>query len=169
MTIDHVRVIYAEHAAFVWRVLRGMGIADTQIEDAVQDVFVVVQRRYAEFDHRAKIRTWLFEIAYRIAQQHRRSRARTHTLVDLDEAVHASEPSPVQHLEQNESLRLVGQLLEMLDEEKRIVLVLADLEGMTAPEIAELLSVPLNTVYTRLRRARIQFNEALASRAGRET
>ncbi len=62
-----LEAVYKRHARFVWRVLRGMGISDSSVEDAVQDVFLVVQRRLNAFDHQHSIKTWLFEIAYRIA------------------------------------------------------------------------------------------------------
>src|SRR4051794_22631911 len=68
--------IYADHAGFVFRVLRGMGVADSGVEDALQDVFVVVHRRLPEFDGRYSMRTWLFEIALRVASDHRRKQRR---------------------------------------------------------------------------------------------
>jgi RNA polymerase sigma factor (sigma-70 family) len=64
--------VYSQNARFIWRVLRGMGVPDALIEDAVQDVFVVVHRRLAEFDGRHSIRTWLFAIAYRVSRDHLR-------------------------------------------------------------------------------------------------
>lgn len=155
--------IYLAHARFVWRVLRGMGIGETHVPDAVQDVFIVVHRRYAEFDHRHKLRTWLFEIAFRVAHEYRRKHARAAALVPLDDDVlPCPDQSPVEVAEQSDRLRLVHKLLDQLSEDKRLVLVLSDLEGMTAPEVAELTRTPLNTVYTRLRRARAEFSECLA-------
>src|SRR5690349_19842165 len=56
--------VYADHAAFVWRVLRGMGVSEPIVEDAMQDVFMVVHRRLAEFDGLGSIKTWLFQIAF---------------------------------------------------------------------------------------------------------
>ena len=163
--------IYFEHASFVWRVLRGMiGVSDPLVQDALQDVFMVVHRRYPEFDHHCSVRTWLFEIAYRVACRYRRQRARNHAWVDLDdEQRRAPGSSPAELVEQNESVRLLGQLLDQLDEDKRMVFVLAEVEGMSVPEIAAVIHVPLNTVYSRLRRARISFNAALARQQQRRT
>jgi RNA polymerase sigma-70 factor (ECF subfamily) len=108
------------------------------------------------------VRTWLFEIAYRVAQVHRRNWACTNTQVSLGEELQSSTRSPHEQLERQETAELLGQLLDKLDEDKRMVLVLADIEGLTAPEIAELTGLPLNTIYTRLRRARGEFSAALA-------
>ena len=89
--------VYAEHVAFVWRTLRTFGVAESQIEDAVQDVFVVVHRRLPEWEARAAMTTWLFAIARRVASTHRRRavdhRDRTETLVD--------EPAGGGHFRQN--------------------------------------------------------------------
>jgi RNA polymerase sigma-70 factor (ECF subfamily) len=154
--------LYSDNASFVWRVLRGMGVHSSVVPDAVQDVFIVVHRRYPDFDHGCQVRTWLFEIAYRVAKDHRRKWARTNTQVSLGEELQSSTRSPAEQLERQETAELLGQLLDKLDEDKRMVLVLADIEGLTAPEIAELTGLPLNTIYTRLRRARGEFSAALA-------
>jgi RNA polymerase sigma-70 factor (ECF subfamily) len=152
--------IYAEHAGFVWRVLRGMAIGRPQIEDAVQDVFIVVHRRYAEFDHRSKVQTWLFEICYRVAHAHRRQHKALQALTISDDELPARTPSPAEQLEKHERARLLFGLLDKLPEDKRMVLLLVEIEGMTAPEVAEALKLPLNTVYSRLRRARSEFSAA---------
>jgi RNA polymerase sigma-70 factor (ECF subfamily) len=160
--------IYAEHAAFVFRILRGMGVADGAVEDALQDVFIVVHRRLAEFDGRHAVRTWLFEIALRVASDHRkkqrRMKARHASLVD--DLPHP-DGDPSAHGERAEVTRAVLRTLERLSDAQRMILVLADLEGMTAPEIAELSRLPLSNVYTRLRRARIAFTTAWEIEHGR--
>lgn len=159
--VGDIGAIYTAHAGFVWRVLRGMGIAQPQIEDAVQDVFIVVHRRYPEFDHRSKLQTWLFEICYRVAQAHRRRQASARVLVSVDDELRAQTRSPAEQAEQHEDARLLFALLDRLDDAKRMVLLLAEVEGMTAPEISETLGIPLNTVYSRMRRARAEFSQAL--------
>jgi RNA polymerase sigma-70 factor (ECF subfamily) len=159
------QVVYAQHAAFVFRVLRGMGVPDGFVEDALQDVFMVVLRRLPEFDGRHALRTWLFEIALRVASDHRRKHKRRHYHEPLsDDLAHAA-ATPAEESERAETTRAVMSTLERLSEDKRMVLVLADLEGLSAPEIAELARLPLSNVYTRLRRARIAFSEAWGARA----
>src|SRR5687768_16828236 len=76
------RALYAEHAGFLFRVLRGMGVAEASVEDAAQDVFIVVHRRLPEFDGRHKLRTWLFEIAFRTACNYRRKQRARHSHAD---------------------------------------------------------------------------------------
>jgi len=159
--------VYRQHAAFVWRVLRGMGIGEPAVEDAVQDVFVVVHRRLPEWDGRHSIKTWLFEIAYRVACEHRRKGQRARAHQELPDEVEDAAPGPARSAEQQQDLELLSRALDRLSDEQRVVLVLTELEGMTAPEISAATGVSLNTVYTRLRRARIAVDEALRALRGR--
>jgi len=156
--------VYAGQIHFVWRVLRGMGVSDGLVEDAAQDVFVVVHRRLGDFDGRFSIKTWLFEIAFRVACDYRRRVKRTAGHEPVDESLRDTAPSPADYAERGEALRLVEELLDELDDDKRAVLLLSEIEGMTAPEIAVVMGAPLNTVYTWLRRARAQLSEAVAKR-----
>jgi RNA polymerase sigma-70 factor (ECF subfamily) len=158
-----LEAIYEEHFDFVWRSLRRLGIPDAQLDDAVQDVFVVVHRRLGEFEGRSTLKTWLFGIALRVASVHRRTAARrpTEPLVE-DPPDQTANPLADALTEAAEAARLVRQLLEYLDEDRRAVFVLAELEEMTAPEISAALGVNLNTVYSRLRLARRDFDAALA-------
>jgi RNA polymerase sigma-70 factor (ECF subfamily) len=119
-----------------------------------------------EFDGRFSIKTWLFAIAYRIASDYRRKIKRA-AHEPLNEALPDRAPTPAESAEQSEALHLFEELLDVLDENQRIVLILAEIEGMTAPEIAAITATPLNTVYSRLRRARAQLSEALAERKER--
>jgi RNA polymerase sigma-70 factor (ECF subfamily) len=156
--------VYTANVAFVWRVLRGMGVTDALVDDAAQDVFVVVHRRLPEFDGRFAVKTWLFEIAYRVACDYRRKSKRAASHAPLGEDLRDRAPSPADSAAGNESLHLLEELLDGMDNEKRAVLVLSGIEGMTAPEIAAMTATPLNTVYTRLRRARAELSDALAAR-----
>jgi RNA polymerase sigma-70 factor (ECF subfamily) len=161
--VPSLEAIYEEHFDFVWRSLRRLGIPDAQLDDAVQDVFVVVHRRLGEFEGRSTMKTWLFGIALRVASVHRRTAARrpTEPLVE-DPPDQTANPLADTLTEAAEAARLVRELLECLDEDRRAVFVLAELEEMTAPEISAALGVNLNTVYSRLRLARRDFDAALA-------
>jgi RNA polymerase sigma-70 factor (ECF subfamily) len=167
--------IYREHFDFVWRSLRRMGVAPGSMDDAAQDVFLVVHRKLASFQGRSSVKTWLFGIVARVAHDHRRSEKRKGEPVRyqgptaLDSLPDRATPGPMQRAEHNASIRLLEELLSQLTPEKREVFLLAELEQMTAPEIGEALSVPLTTVYSRLRAARIEFEEALSGhRAGQK-
>jgi RNA polymerase sigma-70 factor (ECF subfamily) len=160
--------VYQEHFGFVWRSARGLGVRPPAIEDVVQEIFVVVHRLLGEFEGRSTVRTWLSRIVLNVVRHHRRSLARKspHELSrepppDPD-ALPARGPDPCETAELSEGTRLVQRLLESLDEEKREVLVLAELEQLTVPEIADALGLKLNTAYSRLRLARRAFDESLA-------
>ena len=157
--------VYEAHFRYVWRCLRSLGVHDAQLDDALQDVFIVVQRRLPEFDGGAQLRTWLYAIALRISRKYRdRSRREPASL----EAARESQPELVlEHSGegaalQNERLALARVALEALTDEQREVFVLARVEQMSAPEIAHVIGIPLNTVYSRLRAARLSFEAGVA-------
>jgi RNA polymerase sigma-70 factor, ECF subfamily len=158
--------LYREHFDFVWRVLRGMGVLEANLEDAAQDVFMIVLRRLPEFDGRASPRTWLFEIALRVASNHRRTVRRKGEHGALDEQMPHGGPTPAEAADSRRALAQVLDVMDALDEELRVVLVLSELEGMTAAEVSELTGTNPNTVSSRLRRARAAFRAELERRTG---
>jgi RNA polymerase sigma-70 factor (ECF subfamily) len=158
--------VYAEHVDRVWRSLRSLGVPEASVEDAVQDVFLVVHRRLGEFAGRSSLRTWLFGIVLHVARNARRRERRKGGTTPLDVEPASPLPGPHDEAETAEALSLVARVLEDLDEPKREVFVLGELEEMTAPEIAEALGIPLNTAYSRLRAARLAFAAALARHEG---
>jgi len=156
-----VAEVYESHFEFVWCALRRLGVRAT-LEDAVQDVFVVVARRLAEFEHRSSIKTWLFGIALRVAKVHRRRGARSGSEVEVnDERLVGTHVDPQQAAVETQAAAIVQGLLDQLTEERRVIYVMAELEDFSAPEIAETLGITLNTVYSRLRLARRDFEGAL--------
>jgi RNA polymerase sigma-70 factor, ECF subfamily len=157
--------VYAEHFAFVWRTLRRFGVRESHLDDAAQETWVVVHRRLASFEGRSSLRTWLVGIAVRVASDHRRWRRRKdpHDPMPDDPPFAAPGVSPEGAAERAQAARLLDALLDTIPEERRAVFVLTELEGMSAPEVSEALGVPLNTVYSRLRVARSEF-ETAASR-----
>ena len=154
--------IYAEYFDFVWRSVRRLGVAEAGIDDAVQDVFLVLHRRLPEFEGRSSVKTWIFGIALRVARDHRRLLRRKGLHEHLNETIADETRGPLESAEQSEAARFVERFLASLDADKRAVFILADLEDMTAPEIAETLAVNVNTVYSRIRAARAAFESELA-------
>ena len=152
---------YEAHADFVWRSLRRMGVPDHGADDALQDVFLVVHRRFAEYDQSRPIKTWLYGIALRVARDHRRRMKRKGGLEPLGEALADTSAGPQEAAINSEGLRMVHQLLDRLDEDKREVFVLAELEQLTGAEISEILGINQRTVYSRLRAARAEFDAAV--------
>ncbi len=158
--------VYEAQFAFTWRNLRRLGVRDSQLRDATQDVFLVVHRRLGDFEGRGSLRAWLYSIVVRVASQYRRTRLRKELehSEDPDGVADTTRLGPEDSAGQNEDVRLLMELLDALDEGKREVFVLSDLEGLTAPEVAELLELKLNTVYSRLRAARLELKTALERR-----
>lgn len=152
--------VYEGQFEFVWRSLRRLGVAVSSLDDATQEVFLVVHRRLHEFEGRARLTTWLFRIALNIAEHHKRRAARKPTDV-LPDTVASNTRSPQDVLVERQEYELVYTLLGKLDDEKRTVFVMAELEEMSPNDIADVLHVPVNTVYSRLRVARQQFVDHL--------
>jgi RNA polymerase sigma-70 factor (ECF subfamily) len=155
--------LYADHHAFVWRCLRGLGVADEALEDAAQEVFLVVHRQMDRFEARSSVKTWLFGIANNVANNHRRTTRRKDARVGaLAAEPRAGAGGPLEHAQAQEAARFVRDFLAGVGAKKRDVFLLAVLEQMSMPDVACALSIPLNTAYTRLRAARADFQRALA-------
>jgi RNA polymerase sigma-70 factor, ECF subfamily len=159
------RDIYEEHFRFVWRVLRRLGVREADAEDAVQDVFVVVHRKLDAYEARGRVRTWLFAICMRVAADRRRLADVRRQVSDTDAVERRQDADDLgAKMEQRESLALLETILDELPLEQRAVFVMFELEGCTGDEIAELLELPLGTVYSRLRLARQTFQAKLSRR-----
>lgn len=161
--------LYEAYFDFVWRSVRRLGVADALLDDAVQDVFVVVHRRLADFEGRSAVKSWIFGIARRVASDYRRRASRKDRgKVSADGLADSRTLDPAQRVQRSEAVELLYQMLEGLDEVKREVFVLAELEEMTVPEIAEAIETNVNTVYSRLRAARQAFERQVARHLARE-
>lgn len=146
--------LYAEHFDFVWRSLRRLGVASNALDDGCQDVFMVVHRRLAEYQPRYSPRAWLFAIVRRVASDYRRMVSRKGGLAPLRDNLPASEHDPHERALQSQAGRIVHEFLATLDDDRRAVFSLAELEQMNAHEIADALEVNQSTVYSRLGSAR---------------
>jgi RNA polymerase sigma-70 factor (ECF subfamily) len=164
------RGIYDEHFPFVWRSLRRLGVRESDLPDAVQDVFLVVHRRLPEFEGRSKMSTWIFGICFRIASD-RRKAGRLVKLADSDDQLFDTPDERVDIAAETERRQGLEKLEALLDEmplEQRAVFTLFELECMTGEDIAQTLEIPLGTVYSRLRLARDTFRRAAARLQARE-
>lgn len=155
-----IEAMFRAHYSFVRRVLRYWGTPPGALEDATQDVFIVVTRSVERLREGVDERSWLLGIARRIARNHRRTSLRHHIRCLVLGAARVEPPAPLDA--RHERAALAVRLLQELPEPQRVIVVLGDLEGWTAPEIAEALGIKLNTVYSRLRLARRRM-EALRS------
>jgi RNA polymerase sigma-70 factor (ECF subfamily) len=165
-----VQEVYEAHFAFVWRSARRLGMRPPQLEDVVQEVFMVVQRRLPEFEGRSSVRTWLFAITRLVVRGH----IRRHVRRALPLPEHGPEledlnaRSPEKQLLAREDAELLHALLDELSADEREVFVLAQLEELSGPEIAQALELPVRSVYGRIAAARKNFEKALQRARARE-
>ena len=157
-----IAVLYDAHARRVWRMVARLGVAPSAIEDVVQDVFLTAHQKLAEFAGRSTAETWLIGIAVRLAANARR---RTRTEVPLADTELDPSRTPEQQLLQRRSLEELERVLGRLPDEQREVVVLIDLEQLTAPQVADTLGVKLNTIYSRRRLGRAALARALSATA----
>jgi RNA polymerase sigma-70 factor (ECF subfamily) len=159
--------VYDANVDFVWRIVARLGVRPESVEDVTQEIFVVVARKLPEFQGLSSIRTWLFQIARRVVHDHRRTVRRREPppergqAAEVDDLRASDDHAPDVAAERSEAVRILHTILDDLDEEKREVFVLAELEELPVPQIAEAIGVNVNTVYSRLRLARGAFNQAL--------
>ncbi len=152
--------LYRQHAGMVRRALRQLGVPATSLDDAVQDVFVVLHRRIDDFERDRSLKNWLWGIARGVASGYRRSthrRERLHAALPTPQAT----DSPERGIARHQAAAVLDRFLGSLDADKCAVFVLSEIEGRRGPEIAELLDVNVNTVYARLRAARQRFQAAM--------
>lgn len=154
--------VFRAHHEFVWSSARRLGCPPDAIDDAVQEVFMIAARKLPELARPEVVKTWLFRAAINVVRNHRRGQARRerrHVVVGQHAPRHAPD-----HGVRYEAAETLLELLDLLDEDRRVVFVLASFEQMTAPEISAALGVKLNTVYSRLRSARELLERAIVDR-----
>ncbi len=150
---------YRVHVQTVARWTRQLGGAQIDVEDVVQDVFLVVSRRLAGFRGEARFTSWLFEITRRIVANHRRRQRWSLGRSVSQEATSLASPArdPLAELERRQAGAVLYRALDKLPERYRTVLVLYEIEGLSTREIAELCQLNLSTVKVHLYRARARF------------
>jgi RNA polymerase sigma-70 factor (ECF subfamily) len=158
-----VRAIFDQHFEFVWRALRRLGVPEADVDDALQEVFVVVHRKLPEFEARSKVTTWLYGICFRVASDHLR-KVRLHREEITESVPDAPDPSdtPEERLQGREARARLDEVLAMLDTDKRAVFVMYEIDELPVETIAEIVGVPVGTVYSRLRAAREEFDRAVS-------
>lgn len=165
--VPHFEDIYRAHYAKVTRWVRVCGVPELWVDDVAQDVFVLVHRKLPEYEARGSMTAWLFAITRRVAKDFRRGRARAQARNEKS-APPTEFPSQDESIARHEALEFMEHFLGRLDEAKRFVFVLSDVDGLSAPEVAEVLDIPAKTVRSRLRVARGKFEEAVARKARSE-
>ncbi len=151
------RTLFESEYGYVRGAVTRMGIRPADVPDVVHDVFVIVHRKLGELDTARPVRPWLFGIAFRVAVGVKRKMGYRSEQPDGGEsAVFAPSqaPSPEDAMSDNQRREMLAGAMDLLDDEKRAVFVLHDLDGNSMPIVAESLDIPLNTAYSRLRLAR---------------
>ena len=155
------REIYEAHVNYVWSSLRRLGVRESDLEDVAHDLFVAVYKRFGTYDPSKAIRPWLFGFAIRFASDYRDRAGHRREVIDIDVDM-IDEATPLdQAVDERRRSALVRAALDGIELDRRAVFVMHDIDGMSVPEIADALDVPLNTAYSRLRLARDQFTSAV--------
>lgn len=163
--------VYQQYFDLVWSTARHLGVDAAALDDVVQEVFMVIHSRLETLRQTESLRSWVYGVTRRTVSSFRRGQ-RHRAASGAEFAVTAdwtatAPPTPQSLSELSDQHRLLLRLLDEMDEAKREVFVLAELQEFTAPEIAEALEIPLNTVYSRLRLARQAFEQSRAREAAR--
>ena len=146
-----------EHFAFVWRVLRRLGLSESDADDSAQQVFLSTSRRLSDIGVGSE-RAFLFSTAVNVAAHAHRSQRRWQELPESEiDNRRDSVPGAEELIDRRRARELFDQILEAMPMDLRLVFVLFEVEQLTMAEIARMVEVPPGTVASRLRRAREDF------------
>ncbi len=158
---------YQQIAVLAWRTLRRLGVPESSLADASQDVLLVVHRRRSDFRGDSSLSTWVYGIVLRVASNYRRTRRRSFAVFDrsrnaAEVSASTKAPSPLEHAEQRAAVAALERILDDMPETLRSAFVLVELEELETAEAARLLDVSESTCRSWLQRARKSFNVAVA-------
>jgi len=156
--------LFRQHAPFVFRVLRRLGVAEAEVEDVCQEVFIAVHRGLPEFEARSSLKTWIYAIAVRRAASHARVGFRRYERPTDSLPERTGSADPAAEVERLRARELLDALLARLSDDKREVFVLYELEELSMREVAEIVGCPLQTAYGRLHAARRELQRAARAR-----
>ena len=170
-------VFYRKTWRFVLRCLGRLGVPPSALDDVFQEVFLVVHRRLPEYEAPAENqdqaeRVWVFQILRFVLRSHRRQHFRKEAVFRSDstdlESVAAATDTPHVIAERSERVRLLYELLATLDDGKRELFVLVELEGLSVRDAASALGLNERTAYSRHNVARAEFNKAFERSRARD-
>ncbi len=157
-----VATVFRENLPFAFRALRRLGVAEADIDDVCQEVFVVVMRRLADFEGRSQVRTWIYGICARTASDYRKRAPRRREVLTDTPPERVEPKGPHEYATESEARDLLDRILAQLDDDKRAVFVLYEIEELPMAEVAQALECPLQTAYSRLHAARKRVQELAA-------
>jgi RNA polymerase sigma-70 factor, ECF subfamily len=169
-TVPSFQAVYAQYFDFVWASARRLGVDASAIDDVVQEVFIAIHGSLHTLQRPEALKSWIYSVARRtVSNHHRAARARGgKSATVFDDELESHQPTPFEVSEKNSDLQLLANLLAELDEPKREVFALVEIEEMSVPEVADALDIPVNTAYSRLRAARLAFEAAVARQDARD-
>jgi len=144
---------------YVYRTLRRLGTAASEVDDLAQEVFLALRRCWNDYDQDRPLRPFLFGISFRIASAYERKRRREVAFGVVE--VGDMGPGPDDALQSKQARALVMAALERIPLPRRAVLVMHDIDDVPVTEVAAAFSIPLFTVYSRLRKARKELQVAI--------
>jgi RNA polymerase sigma-70 factor (ECF subfamily) len=168
--VPSFHLVYRQYFDFVWSSVRRFGAEPDAMDDLVQEVFVVIHAKLDTLEKPEALRSWIYSVVRRTVSTYRRAqrvRATSGIVADAASDAVSSGPTPLEQTETSAELKVLANLLAQLDEPKREVFALVELDELTVPEVAAVLGIPLNTAYSRLRAARQAFDAALARHLAR--
>lgn len=164
---ERVRAMFEADYDFIWRSLRRFGVPPSRVDDAAQQVFVIASQKLDVIAEGSE-RSFLFGTAMRVASDVRRSApVRREVASDGADLEPDASPLPDELVDRRRARAMLDRVLDEMDDDLRAVLVMFELEGLSSPEIAELMNIPVGTVASRLRRAREDFEARVARIAAR--
>ena len=150
------RTLFDRYASFVWRTLKYQSVADRDLDDVSQEVFLVVFRKLPEFEAHGSVRAWIYGVCIRVAADYRKRARHRHEILVSETPDGAIEPVASLEMERSAARQALTAMIQRLDEDKRAVLVLHEIENLPMTEVALIVDCPLKTAYSRLAAARKQ-------------
>jgi RNA polymerase sigma-70 factor, ECF subfamily len=154
-----VATVFRENLPFVFRALRRLGVAEADVDDVCQEVFVVVMRKLGEFEGRSLLRTWIYGICVRTASDYRKRAPRRREILTDEPPEGETRDGPLEQATLSQARDILDRILARLDDDKRAVFVLYEIEELPMNEVALALECPLQTAYSRLHAARKRVEE----------
>lgn len=158
--VDDCLQVYQRELDYLIGSLRRLGVPYPDIEDVLHEVFLVMLTRWNDYDRTRPIRPWLFGIAFRVASSQRRKGTRE--LLSDEYEAEDQRRGPDENVAASQGRALLLKALNHVPLERRAVLIMHEVDETSMRDIAQQLSIPLFTAYSRLRKARQELDAALA-------
>jgi RNA polymerase sigma-70 factor (ECF subfamily) len=164
-----LRQLVQEHYDFIWRLLARLNVSGAEVDDAAQQVFMVLVSREGLTIKVGSERAFLYGVALRVAKEFRRkSQSQMNHITPDPEALIDRTHDAEAVAERSQARRQLDRILEQMPDNLKEAFILFELDDMSVPQIAELLAIPTGTVASRLRRARAHFQRAVLDLRGQQ-